>query len=174
MIISMWTRYRAPVSVPYNDDVIKWKHFPGYWPFVRGNHQSLVISPHKGQWRGALMFSLICARINGWVNNRVAGDLRRRRAHYEVTVMYNYRRIWRRSEVCWQRRTRRQITPDDYGCGPVIEIRSWNKQGRQLKGIRDQRSFSVNNAGLDNGYISYSLNVEKQMHLSSTSDVYPI
>ena len=33
--------------------------------------------PHKGQWRGALMFSLICARINGWVNNREAGDLRR-------------------------------------------------------------------------------------------------
>ena len=26
-------------------------------------------SPHKGQWRGALIFSLICARINGWVNN---------------------------------------------------------------------------------------------------------
>ena len=27
-------------------------------------------SPHKGQWRGALMFYLICARINDWVNNR--------------------------------------------------------------------------------------------------------
>ena len=43
--------------------------------------------PHKGQWRGALMFSLICARINGWVNNREAGDLRRNRAHYDVIVM---------------------------------------------------------------------------------------
>ena len=30
--------------------------------------------PHKGQWRVALMFSLICAWINGWVNNREAGD----------------------------------------------------------------------------------------------------
>ena len=44
-------------------------------------------SPHKGQWRGALMFSLIFAWINGWVNNREAGDLRRHRAHYDVTVM---------------------------------------------------------------------------------------
>ena len=42
---------------------------------------------HKGQWRGALMFSLICAWINAWVNNRGAGDLRRQRAHYKVTVM---------------------------------------------------------------------------------------
>ena len=58
-----------------HDDVIKWKHFPRYWP-VRGIHRSPVNSPHKGQWRGALMFSLICAWINGWVNNREAGDLR--------------------------------------------------------------------------------------------------
>ena len=39
-----------------HDDVIKWKHFPRYWPFVRGIHRSPVNSPHKGQWRGALMF----------------------------------------------------------------------------------------------------------------------
>ena len=68
-------------------DVIKWKHFPHYWPFVRGIHRSPVNSPHKGQWRGALMFSLICAWINGWVNYREAGDLRCHRAHYDVTVM---------------------------------------------------------------------------------------
>ena len=43
----------------------------------------------KGQWRGALIFSLICVWINGWVNNREAGDLRRFRAHYEVSVMSN-------------------------------------------------------------------------------------
>ena len=44
-------------------------------------------SPHKGQWCGALVFSLICAWINGWVNNLEAGDLRRNHAHYDVTVM---------------------------------------------------------------------------------------
>ena len=70
-----------------HDDAIKWKHFPRYWPFVRGIHWSPVISPHKGQWRKALMFSLICVWINGWVNNREAGDLRRYRAHVDVTVM---------------------------------------------------------------------------------------
>ena len=77
---------------PDHDDVIKWKHFPRYWPFVRGIHRSPVNSPHKGQWRGALMFSLMCARINSWVNNREAGDLRRYRHHYDVIVMQT--RVW--------------------------------------------------------------------------------
>ena len=68
-------------------DVIKWKHFQRYWPFVRGIHWGPVNSPHKGQWREALMLSLICAWIDGSVNNREAGDLRRHRAHYDVAVM---------------------------------------------------------------------------------------
>ena len=71
--------------LPCHDGVTKWKHFPRYWPFVRGIHRSPVNSPHKGQWREALMFSFIW--IHGWVNNRKAGDLRRYRAHYDVTVM---------------------------------------------------------------------------------------
>ena len=69
------------------DDVIQWKYFPRYWLFVLGIHRSTVNSPHKGQWRGALMFSLICVCINGWVNNREAGDVRRYRVHYDVIVM---------------------------------------------------------------------------------------
>ena len=79
-----WCHHRNGHS---HDDVIKWKHFPRYWPFVRGIHRSTVNSPHKGQRRGALMFSLICVWINSWVNNRGAGDLRRYLAHYDVTVM---------------------------------------------------------------------------------------
>ena len=43
-----------------HDDVIKWKHFPRYWPFVRGIHWSPLNSRHKVQWRRALMFTLIC------------------------------------------------------------------------------------------------------------------
>ena len=70
-----------------HDDVIKWKHFPRNWPFVRGIHRGPVNSPHKGQWRGALMFSFICVWINNWVNNREADDLRRYSAHYDVIVM---------------------------------------------------------------------------------------
>ena len=68
-----------------------WRHqmetFPALLTICAGNSPVPVNSPHKGQWRGALMFTLICARINGWVNNREAGDLRRYRAHYDVIVM---------------------------------------------------------------------------------------
>ena len=68
-------------------------NFLRYWPFVRGIHRWPVNSPHKGQWRGALMFSLICAWINGWVNSREAGDLRCHRAHYDVIVMRWWRQL---------------------------------------------------------------------------------
>ena len=77
-----------------HDDVTKWKHFPCSWHFVRGIHRWPVNSPHKGQWRGALMFSLICAWINGWVNNRDAGDLRLHRANYDVTIMIKCDTYW--------------------------------------------------------------------------------
>ena len=83
-----WLSNEACVMIWHcHDDVIKWKHFPRYWPFVPGIHRSPVNSLHKGQWGGALMFSLICTWINGSVNNREAGDLRRHRAHYDVMVM---------------------------------------------------------------------------------------
>ena len=67
-------------------DVTKWRHFPLYWPFERGIYRSPVNSPYRGQWRGALIFSLICAWTNSWVNDRDAGDWRRHRAHYDITV----------------------------------------------------------------------------------------
>ena len=68
---------RVFISTLSHDDVIKWKHFPRYWTFVRRIHRWPMNCPHKGQWRGALVFSLMCAWINGWVNNGEAGDLRR-------------------------------------------------------------------------------------------------
>ena len=73
-----------------HDDAIKWKHFPRCRPFVRGIHWSPMISPHKDQWRGALMLSLICAWTNGSANNRGVGDLRHHRAHYDVTMFIDY------------------------------------------------------------------------------------
>ena len=79
--------YAAQLNKTDHDDVIKWKHFPRYRPFVRGIHRSTLNSPHKGQWRGPLMFSLTCTRINGWVNNREAGDLRRHRVHYDANAI---------------------------------------------------------------------------------------
>ena len=46
-----------------------------------------VNSPHKGQWRRTLMFPLICAWTNGWVNTRDADDSRSHRVRYDPTVM---------------------------------------------------------------------------------------
>ena len=89
----LWYRFvvksyeNASMPWSHHDDVIKWKHFPRYWPFVRGIHRSPVNSAHKDQWRGTLMFSLTCVWINDWVNNREAGDLRRHRGHYDINVM---------------------------------------------------------------------------------------
>ena len=68
-----------------------WRHpmeiFSALLAICAGVHRWPVNSPHSGQWRGALMFSLICAWMNGWVSNRKAGDLRRNRARYDVKVM---------------------------------------------------------------------------------------
>ena len=61
-------RCRVGLTSSY-DDVINWKHFPRYWPFVRGIHRLPVNSP------------------NAWVNNDEAGDLKRHCTHYDVTVM---------------------------------------------------------------------------------------
>ena len=62
----------------------------GNSPVTAGIHRSPVNSPHTDQWRGAFMFSLIWAWTNGEVNNQDAGDLRRHRTHYDVTVMWLY------------------------------------------------------------------------------------
>ena len=89
-----------------HDDVIQRKHFPRYWPFVRGIHRSPVNSTHKSQWRGALMFSLI------WVNNREAGDLRCHRGHYDVIVMWWHFRCnaWQQFQCQWLTATGNPIT----------------------------------------------------------------
>ena len=71
-----------------------WRHkmetFSALLALCAGNSPVPVNSLHKGQWRGALMFSLICVWINDWVNNRGAGDLRRHHGHYDVNVL-----------ICW-------------------------------------------------------------------------
>ena len=81
-----YTCITRPEFVTY-DDLIKWKHFLRYWRIVLGIHRSPVNFPHKGQWRAALMFSLICIWIDVWVNNWDTGDLRCHGTHYDVTVM---------------------------------------------------------------------------------------
>ena len=102
-------------TLEIHDDAVKWKHFPRYWPFVRGIHRSPANSSHKGQWRGALMFSLICSWINGWVNNREAGDLKRHRTHYGVIVIYEKKDNLRPWIMCL-----------------IYPIRLWRSLGRWL------------------------------------------
>ena len=79
------------------------------------------ILPHTGQWRGALIFSLIFARINGWVYNGEAGDLRRHRAHYDVIVMI-IAKAWLVWGCC------PQIRSSWYGCCimMIISFVWWN------------------------------------------------
>ena len=76
-----------------------WRHqmgpFSALLALCAGNSSVAVNSPHNGQWRGALMFSLICVWINDWVNNREAGDLIRHRGHYDVNVMFMWYTVYR-------------------------------------------------------------------------------
>ena len=71
-----------------HDDVIK---FSALLALCAGEFPAN--SPHKCQWRGALVFSLICAWINAWINNRKTGDLRRHHARDDVIVMLRLGRL---------------------------------------------------------------------------------
>ena len=114
--VCCWQAVEAGDPVIWHDDVIKWKHFPRHWPFVRGIHRSPVNSPHKGQWHGALMFSLISAWIHDWVNTREAGDMRHHCAHYDVTVMEMNTQVASLWCVLSGRATRHLTAPGTMAC----------------------------------------------------------
>ena len=84
-----------------------WRHqmetFSALLVICAGNSPVPVKSPHKGQWRGTLMFSLICVWINGRGNNREAGDLRRHSGHYDAIIMFEvfYVYQWFRIYFVW-------------------------------------------------------------------------
>ena len=102
-------RWSMKPKAKIHDDVIKCEHFLCYWPFVRWIHLLPMDSPHKGQWRGALMFSLICAWTKRWANNRDARALRRHRAHCDVTVMRSYFAVQWLDFMHWRRVTHRCV-----------------------------------------------------------------
>ena len=77
-----------------HDDVIKWKHFPRYWPFVRGIHRSPVNSPTKASDTELWCFLSFVPWINAWVNSCEAGDLRHHFPYYDVIVMKFSSRYW--------------------------------------------------------------------------------
>ena len=115
--------YGVSILSTLRNDVIKWKHFPRYWPFVGGIHRSPVNSPHKGQWHEALMFSLICFWITGWVNNHEAGDLRRYHAHYDVSAMVKNWPCYNRTQLYYYFYNSRNVSlrtgPIDFGISAV-------------------------------------------------------
>ena len=94
---SLWTEiclnnvfYASQGNVD-KDNVSRWRHqmetFSALLANCAGNSPVTGESPAQRPVTRALMFSLICVWINGWVNNREAGDLRRYRANYDVTAM---------------------------------------------------------------------------------------
>ena len=90
------------VNAPTHDDIIKWKHFPRYWPFVWEIHRPPVNSPHKGQWRGALMFFFdLCLNKRlrkqswGWWFETLSRPLWR-----HCNARWNMRYPWLSNETC--------------------------------------------------------------------------
>ena len=74
--VPSWTRWRH-----------RMKTVSASLALCAGNSSVTGEFPHKGQWRGALIFSLICPWISGWANNREACNVRRHRGPNDVTVM---------------------------------------------------------------------------------------
>ena len=102
--VTCWPVFIGIISMTlvqsYHDDVIKWNHFLRYWSLMWGIHRSPVNSPHKGQWRGALIFPWSAPWINGWVHNREAGDLGRHCVHYDAIVMWLPKCPWYGPGMC--------------------------------------------------------------------------
>ena len=93
-ISDWWQKLGASMMAASNENISRVTG-PLYWDFT--GHPP----PHKGQWRIALMFSLICAWLNGWLSNRNAGDLRRHRAYYDVTVMSTHEANFITGDIWW-------------------------------------------------------------------------
>ena len=84
-----WRQPLSTMTEKCYDDVSKNGNISALLALCVGNSPVNPPPPphtHKGQWRGALMLSLICTWIHGWVNNREAGVLSRHCAHYDVII----------------------------------------------------------------------------------------
>ena len=79
----------------FHDDVIKWKHFPRYWPFVRGIHRSPVNSPHKGQWRWRTFDVYFDLHLNKRLSKQSwCWWFETLSSPYDVTLMSNFKLMW--------------------------------------------------------------------------------
>ena len=124
--------------------VTKWKIFR-----VTGEGNSTINGefPYKSQWRGAFVFSLICAWIKGWISNRDAGDLRRHHAHYDVTVMRKNCFFFHPVLTSVLAGTRVTLLHEQHA---LMELRLWLRQMRVVAGdfsilIESRRRNRYNN-----------------------------
>ena len=86
--LSIWFQnHPQPTQLPHLMTSSNVNMFRITGPFKGNPPVTAVHSPHKGQWHGVLMLSLICGWTNVWTNNRYAGDLRRHRAHYNINII---------------------------------------------------------------------------------------
>ena len=77
-----WSNSRYPMMTSSNGNIFRVTgHLCGKFTGPRW------ITRTKASDAKLWFFSLICARVNCWVNNREAGGLRRHRTHYDVIVM---------------------------------------------------------------------------------------
>ena len=144
-----------------HDDVIKWKHFPRYWPFVRGIHRSRWIPRTKAS-DAELWCLLWSAWINDWVNNREAGDLRRHRARYDVIVMYNSK-----LPSCDIFRQWMTMMLTQHCFRPIISITSTRAL---LSPVTSRRREYLSLAGLCRKYRCYQIFVNILFNLTSDSN----
>ena len=81
-----------------HDDVIKWKHFPRYWPFVRVIHRSLVNSPTQRPVTQSFdVFFDLCK--NKWLSKHSWGwwfetPSRPLWRHCNEVEMYSFQILW--------------------------------------------------------------------------------
>ena len=122
---------------------------------------------HQGQWRGALMFSLICVWINDWENNREAGDLRRYVAHYDVIVMYLSPSVnpWLSSSAHWHIESWWRI------CSSVNRVIAGSKRWPQLNA--DLLSIGSSGTNFNNIWIKIQWFVSTKIHFKMSSANYP-
>ena len=121
---------RKPNLVVTHDDVIKWKHFPRYWPFVRGIHRSPVNSPHKGQWRDIRCF-FFHLRLNKRLS-KLWWDWWFETPSRSLWRHYNALAISRHSNLLWPNDT---IWRHIYGTKPLLEPMLTYHQGIHPRAI---------------------------------------
>ena len=105
--------------------------------FLVTGHLYGEFTPHKGQWRGALMFSLICVWINSWGNNCQAGDLRCYHAHYDVIAM-NYRDMMFLENIHTCLGLWSASVPQTWPKHRWVDFANWNTRNRNLVSMETQ------------------------------------